>query len=130
MQVPSHFTGLPIYTKALEIRKLSVDISQCFIDDLCELKENGKENNAIYFFGDIIQQSSALAPEILNVERYRNHFGKKKYHVNSLYQLTKLLNRNCKRLERSNKSGRDYLQLLRSELKHFSSLQKKWMLTL
>lgn len=130
MQIPSHFTELPVYKKALEIRKLSVGISQYLIDDLCTLKENGKENNAIYFSGDIIQQSSALVPEILNAERYRNHFNKKNYHVNSLYQLTKLLKRNCSRLERSNNHGRDYLRLLRSELKHFSRLQKKWMLTL
>lgn len=130
MKIPSHFIDLPVYKKALEIRKLSVGISQYLNDDLCILKENGKENNAVYFSGDIIQQSNALALEILNAERYRNHFCKKNYHVNSLYQLTKLLNRNCSRLERSNKHGRDYLQLLRSELKNFSRLQKKWMLTL
>lgn len=130
MSNSSHFLELPIYRKALEIRKLSVGISQYLIDDLCALKENGKENASIYFSGDIIQQSSALAPEILNAELYRNHFGKKNYHINSLHQLTKLLNRNCRRLERSNSNGKDYLKLLRSELKSFNRLQRKWMLTL
>lgn len=128
--IPSHFFDSPIYKKALEIRSLSVGISYYLRDDLSMLSKDGRENGDIYFSGDIIQQSSALAPEILNAEMHRNHFDKKYYHIDSLNQLTNLLYKNCKRLERSNRNGRDYLKLLRRELNSFNRLQKKWMLTL
>ena len=121
---------LPVFRKALEIRSLSVSISQYLRDDLSMLKEDGSEDNNIYFSGDIVQQSSALAPEILNAEINRNHYLKKDHHINSLYQLTKLLYNNCKRLEYSNSNGREYLNLLRKELNNFNYLRKKWILTL
>lgn len=126
----SQFLDLPIYRKAIEIRMLSVSISHYLRDDLNLLKEDGSEDEDIYFSGDIIQQSSALAPEILNAEKHRNHLAKKYYHINSLLKLTKLLYRNTKRLERSNGQGKDYLKVLQRELKIFNSLQRKWLLTL
>jgi len=93
------------------------------------LNHDGTENNDIYFSGDIVQQSSNLAPEILNAERER-HSDKKHQHIESLEQLTYGLFKNCKRLERTNSNGKDYLPILRRELKKFRILQKNWMLTL
>ena len=126
----TNFLNLPIYRKAIEIRMLSVSISQYLREDLSKLKEDGSEDQDIYFSGDIVQQSSALAPEILNAENCKNHFNKKYQHINSLYKLTNVLYKNCKRLELSNSNGRDYLKILQNELNVFSSLQRKWMLTL
>ncbi|MDJ0644891.1 MAG: hypothetical protein QNJ57_02805 [Flavobacteriaceae bacterium] len=126
----SQFLDIPIYRKALEIRMLSVSISHYLRDDLSLLKEDGSEDQDIYFSGDIVQQSSALAPEILKAEKNRYHAFKKYYHVNTLRRLTKLLYKNSKRLELSNSNGMDYLKLLQRELKVFSALQKKWLLTL
>lgn len=126
----SQFLDIPIYRKALEIRMLSASISHYLRDDLCELNQDGSEDRDIYFSGDIVQQSSALAPEILKAEKHRYHGDKKYYHINSLFRLTKLLYRNSKRLERSNSRGRDYLKILQKELKIFNSLQRKWILTL
>lgn len=124
------FLDIPIYRKALEIRMLSVSISHYLKDDLCKLNEDGSEDKDIYFSGDIVQQSSALAPEILNAEKNRNHSSKKYYHIDTLHRLTKLLYKNSQRLERSNSNGRDYLKLLQKELRIFNSLRRKWVLTL
>ncbi len=126
----SQFLDIPIYRKALEIRMLSVSISQYLRDDLSELKADGSEDQDIYFSGDIIQQSSALAPEIVNAEKNRYHSKKKYHHINAIYGLTRMLYKNTKRLEVSNSNGKDYLKLLQKELKIFKSLQRKWLLTL
>ncbi len=126
---PSNLSDLPIYKKALEIFSLSRKISNYLNYDLAPLKRNGKEDVHIYFSGDIVQQSVSLAPEIINAERER--YSDKKYkHIASIKRLTNLLYKNCKRLEFSNSNGKDYLPILKSELKKFKQLQHVWMLTL
>ncbi|WP_111683464.1 hypothetical protein [Winogradskyella tangerina] len=127
--LPSHLSELPIYQKALDIIMLSRSISTYINHDLSYLNEDGSEDNDIYFSGDIVQQSTNLAPEIINAERER--FSEKKHkHLESLERLTNKLYSNCRRLERSKSNGRDYLPILKGELKTFRKLQRSWMMTL
>lgn len=128
-QIPSHLSDLPIYKQALQIFTLSRSISSYLNQDLAYLYEDGKEDQNIYFSGDIVQQSESLAPEIINAELQR-HSDKKHKHIASVRRLTNRLYRNCKRLESCNSNGKDYLPLLRRELKKFRQLQSTWMLTL
>ncbi|WP_345278092.1 hypothetical protein [Litoribaculum gwangyangense] len=126
---PLNLSELPIYQKALEIFALSQSISMYLTDDLSSLKPDGSEDNNIYFSGDIVQQSVSLAPEIVNAELER--YSENKYkHIASLKRLTNKLYKNSYRLERSNSNGKDFLPILRSELKKFKKLQSSWMLTL
>ncbi|WNH10827.1 hypothetical protein [Thalassobellus suaedae] len=126
---PLNLSELPIYRKAQEIFVLSQNISLYLNHDLCELKEDGTEDTNIYFSGDIVQQSVSLAPEIENAELER--FSDRKHkHIASLKRLTNMLYKNSYRLERSNSNGKDFLPILRSELKKFKQLQRSWMLTL
>ncbi len=126
---PSNLSDLPVYKKALEIFALSQNISSYLNNDLSVLKPDGSEDQDIYFSGDIVQQSVSLAPEILNAELQR--FSDKRHqHVASLKKLTNKLYKNTHRLERSNSNGKDFLPLLRSELKKFKKLQRSWMLSL
>jgi hypothetical protein len=127
--IPSNLSDLPIYKKAIEIFALSQSISMYLNHDLSALKSDGSEDTNIYFSGDIVQQSVSLAPEILNAELER--FSEKKYkHLASLRRLTNMLYKNSYRLEYSNSNGKDFLPILRSELKKFRQLQRSWMLTL
>lgn len=127
--IPSHLSDLPIYKKAMEIIILSRSISTYLHQDLSYLKPDGSEDPDIYFSGDIVQQSTSLAPEIVNAELER-YTDKKHKHIASLERLTNRLYNNCKRLERCNSNGKDYLPILRSELQKFRRLQHTWMLTL
>ena len=127
--IPSHLSDIPIYRKAMDIFILSRSISTYLNQDLCILKPDGSEDNDIYFSGDIVQQSVSLVPEIMNAERER-HSDKKYIHVASLKRLTNLLYKNCYRLEKSNSIGKDFLPILRRELKKFKRLQHTWSLTL
>lgn len=127
--IPPHLADLPIYKKAMEIIILSRSISTYLNQDLSYLNPDGSEDKNIYFSGDIVQQSSSLAPEIVNAAMSR--FSDRKHkHLASLERLTNLLYNNCKRLEKSRSNGRDYLPVLRSELKKFRRLQRNWVLTL
>jgi len=127
--LPSHLSDLPIYQKAMDIIVLSRSISSYLNQDLAYLNADGTEDNHIYFSGDIVQQSTNLAPQIISVER-ESCSDKKSMHLESLDRLTTRLYRNCRRLEKSNSNGRDYLPILRGELKKFRKLQRTWMLTL
>ena len=127
--LPSHLLDLPIYQKAMDIIMLSRSISTYLNQDLSYLNSDGTEDSNIYFSGDIVQQSTNLAPEIINAERER-FSDKKQQHLECLDLLTHRLYNNCKRLEHSNSNGRDYLPILRSELRKFRKLQRSWMMTL
>lgn len=113
----------------MDIFILSRSISTYLNDDMCVLNIDGTEDSAIYFTGDIVQQSSNLVPEIINAERER-FTDKKHRHIESIDRLTYRLYKNCKRLEKTKSNGRDYLPILRKELKKFRKLQQNWMLTL
>lgn len=118
-----------IYNKALEIFSLSRSISNYLTQDLVHLQRNGSEDPNIYFTGDIIQQSVSLGPEILKAESQPYSEEKHRYAA-SVMRLSNLLYKNCERLERVNSNGKDFLPLLRKELKKFRKLQHTWRLTL
>ena len=119
----------PIHKKALEIFTLSSQISKYLVPDLASLQPNGCEDPNIYFTGDIVQQSNSLVPEIIQAES-KTFSEERHHHISSLSHLTNILDRNCERLERSHSNGKEFLPLLRNELKKFKKLQHVWMLTL
>jgi hypothetical protein len=127
--IPNHFPPSPFYQKAMEIFSLSRNISSYLLDDLSSLGVNGKEDQHVYFTGDIVQQSVSLAPEILRAEQQPFSEEKHKY-ADSVTKLTNRLFKNCERLEKANSNGKDFLPVLRNELKKFRKLQRTWMLTL
>lgn len=126
---PSHLYNSPIYTKALEIFSLTRRISHYLNYDLSNLKTDGTEDEHVYFSGDIVQQSELLAPQIIKAES-ESYKERKQKHAESVERLTKLLYKNCKRLEQCNSNGKDFLPVLRRELKVFRKLQRNWMMTL
>src|SRR5690606_24335774 len=97
-------------------------------NDLAALKEDGSEDAHIYFSGDIVQQSVSLGPEIVNAELER-YSERKHKHIASLRHLTNLLYKNSYRLERSHSNGKDFLPILRAELRKFKKLQRHWLLS-
>ena len=127
--IPNHFPQSALHKKAMEIFKLARNLSNYFVHDLAHLQPNGSEDPNIYFTGDMVQQSVSLAPEILKAEN--QPFAEEKYKsAASVTRLTNLLYKNCERLENANSNGKDFLPLLRSEIKKFRRLQRTWMLTL
>ena len=127
--IPSYLSDLPIYRKALEIIVLSRSISTYLNHDLSHLTFDGNEDPHIYFSGDIVQQSELLGPEIIKAES-ESFIERKRIHADTVRRITDMLYRSCKRLEQCSSNGKDFLPILRKELKNFSKLQRSWMLTL
>lgn len=125
----NNFNYSPVYRKAIDILHISRHISNYLAQDLAVLKQNGTEDQNIYFSGDIIQQSTSLMPHILRAESELFSEEKQKYAA-TVTRLTNLLYKNCDRLELSNSNGREFLRILRFELKKFRKLQRIWKLTL
>lgn len=119
----------PVYRKALDISIISRRISSCISQDMSDADVSDVENDLIYFSGDIVHQSYSLGPEIIKAEAHK-HSEKKYKHIKSLDRLTFKLINSCKRLEHSNSNSKDFLPILRSEVKKFRNLQLHWMLTL
>ena len=128
-KIPPHLPELPVYQKAMDIFLLSQNISNYLRDDLSILNEEGEEDKNIYFSGDIVQQSVSLAPEIIRAELELYSKNKHK-HLSTLKKLTNRLQRNCIRLEKTSSNGRDYIPILKKELKSFKKLQRIWALSL
>ena len=127
--IPPHLSQSAVYQKALEIFSISRSISHYLVEDLNYLTKEGKEDPNVYFTGDIVQQSVSLAPEILKAESHTFSEDKRK-HAANVSSLTNMLYRNCERLENVNSNGKEFLPILRNELKKFRKLQRTWMLTL
>ena len=127
--IPNHFPQSALYKKAMEILALSRNISSYLVHDMAPLHLNGRDDSKIYFTGDIVQQSVSLAPEILKAESQPFAEEKHKYAA-SVIRLTNSIYKNCERLEYSNSNGKDFLPILRNEIKKFRKLQRRWMLTL
>lgn len=118
-----------LYNQALEILNLSRHISHYLLYDMAHLQANDREHPQIYFTGDIIRQSDSLAPEIIKAESEPFQDDRLR-RAASLKKLSDRLYMNCQRLERVEGNGKDFLKLLRLEIKKFKKLQRKWMLTL
>lgn len=125
----SSFLDKPLYKKALEISMLSQNISTYLCHDLSALSCEGTEDADIYFSGDIVQQSINLIPEIISAET-EVLTCKRERHIERLNRLTFGLYKNCKRLEKAKSNGRDFIPILRNELRIFKKLQNSWLLTL
>jgi len=118
-----------LHKQAIEILHLSRNISKYLLHDLSELQKNGCDSPFIYFTGDIIRQSDSLTPKIIKAENQTFQDDRIKYAL-SLKALTKRIDKNCERLEHSESNGKDFLKLLRKELKKFTRLQRNWMMSL
>ena len=123
------FPKSPFYIKALEIFTLSRGIASYLIDDITIRDPHNYEDPTLYLTGDMVQQSVALGPEILKAEQHLFQEEKHK-HIATVERLSKLLHANCKRLEKTHSNGKDFLPILRKELKKFRTLQHTWLLTL
>ncbi|GGD91783.1 hypothetical protein [Planktosalinus lacus] len=119
----------PLYKKALEIFTLSKSLSQFLVHDMAVLNEKGEEHPEIYYTGDIVQKSSSIIPEIINAEQ-KKYTEERHKHAASVARLSKLLYKNCERLEHSVPNGKEFIALLRKELKGFRKMQRQWHLSL
>jgi len=123
------YSKSPIYNKALEILSLSRNISNYLNYEMANLKYEGTEHPAIYLTGDIILHSNYLGDSILDAEK-EVLSEKRDKHLTAIEKWTYRLHKNCERLEQQSDYGKDFIRLLKYEVRRFRVLQRKWMLSL
>ncbi|MAZ28795.1 MAG: hypothetical protein CL868_17175 [Cytophagaceae bacterium] len=121
--------NIRLYNHALEILHLSRNISDCLAYDLSSLKQDGSEDHSIYFTGDIIRDSDSLAPEIKKAEMHPYQHERLRY-ADSVSRLSQRLYKTCERLERAESNGKDFVKLLRKEIRKFNRMHRVWTMTL
>lgn len=119
----------PLYKKALEILSLSRNISQYLHYEMGPLTSEGKDHPTIYLTGDIILHSNFLGVSILDAENESLSENRDK-HLTAIEIWAYRLHKNSERLEHHSSSGKDFVRLLRHELRKFRVLHRKWMQTL
>ncbi|MFD0861457.1 hypothetical protein ACFQ1M_04510 [Sungkyunkwania multivorans] len=120
---------LPVYKKAIEIFSLSRRIASYLTYDKDLLQMEFSKERVDHEAGDLVMQSLGLAPSIAAVQTQQSYLLKMQ-HAQSLRKLTIGIGKLCERLEASSAEGKEFLQLLRKELKKFRKLQRDWMATL
>lgn len=123
------YSKSPIYEKALEILSLSRSISNYLNYDMAPLCKEGREHPFIYLTGDIILHSNLLGDSVLEAENEILSENRDK-HLTAIEKWTYRLHKNCERLEQHSVNGKEFIHLLKYEVRRFRVLQRKWMLTL
>ena len=123
------YSKSPIYKKALDILSLSENISQYLNYEMSTLSYDGKEHPAIYLTGDIILHSNFLGDSILNAENEVLSENRDK-HLTAIEKWAYRLHKNCERLEQQSDNGKEFIHLLKHEVRRFRTLQRKWILSL
>jgi len=129
MQSGNYDSKSLIYNKALEIKMLSRDISRYLNYDMTSLCKEGKENPAIYLTGDIILHSYLIETSIIEAENEMFSEHREKY-ITAIEKWTHRLHKNCERLEQSVDNGKDFIRLLKYEIRKFRVLHRKWRMSL
>ena len=118
-----------VFEKAKDIFTLSQGLSEYVRGELAALKKDGNENQELYITGDIIQQSTLLLPEIINAEQ-KEYSSDRAKHIASVKHLTSRIYKTCERLETSLTTGKDFVWMIRKDIRKFQKLQIHWRLTL
>ncbi len=120
---------LPVYTKALEIFRLSRGVAAYLSYDKNILQMQTHQGTVDFYAGDLVLDSLGLAPKIAAAETQKNYIVKMKY-ADSLKKLTSRLIKQCERIELTSTEGKEFVELLRIEIKKFKKLQRAWVATL
>jgi len=115
---------LKIYQKSIDIFNLSSRIASYITNDKSMLSMYTSPKRSDRYADSLVMNSLGLVPKILETETEENPKLKLKY-AKSLRFFIDVLYEDCLRLERSRIRGKDFIRMLRKELK---SLRKIHML--
>ncbi|WP_255462740.1 hypothetical protein [Galbibacter sp. BG1] len=122
-------TKLPVYKKAIHIFKLSRQIVEYLRGDTSVLELHKSQNQKDIYSDKLIMTSLGLAPKIAMAETSPD-LNVKLASLSSLEQTTAALIQYCEKLELKSGKGKEFLHLLRTEIKKFGHLQSKWAVSI
>jgi hypothetical protein len=120
---------LVIYKKSLDIFKLSREVASYITDDKDMISMYRSGNKTDNYADNLVMNAFRLVPKIVEVETQHSKSIKLKlakslrYFIDRIYQ-------DCLQLEHSKIQGKDFVQLLRKELKNLRKVHKLYIKSL
>lgn len=117
---------LVIYQKSLDIFKLSRRIASYITHDKDILSMYKSDKKADRYADSLVMDALGLVPQIAETENQKNPRLKLKY-AKSLRSSIDRLYSNSIKLEKTKVQGKEFIKLLRKELKHLRKLHKLYV---
>ena len=120
-----HFKDLPVYRQAISLRTMSRAIASyvSYNKDLVSLRHSQSHRDQL---ADSLLQDAILIPKQIAQAESSASRATRLRSVKFISIITRNLNAYCKGLEMDGIREREYLDLLRSEVKTFRMAFKKW----
>ena len=117
---------LVIYKKSIDIFKLSRRVAAYITDDkdLISMYRSGSRSDN--YADNLVLNAFRLVPKIVETEGQQNADLKLKY-AKSLRYYIDLLYKNCLQLENTKIQGKEFVKLLRTELKTFRKIHRHYV---
>lgn len=117
--------NLPVYRQAVALRTMSREIAS-FVTHNKDLLTLGRSNSLRDHIADSLLTDAILIPQ--HIARAENSTSRaiRERSLDFINIMTRNLNSYCRGLEKDGVREREYLDLLRRELKHFRQSFKKW----
>lgn len=117
---------LVIYKKSIDIFKLSRDVASYVTDDkdiISMYRSGSKLDN---YADNLVMNAFRLVPKIVETETQENPSLKLKYAKSLRYFIDRIYH-DCIKLESTKIQGKDFVQLLRKELKSLQKIHKNYV---
>lgn len=117
---------LVIYKKSIDIFKLARRVAAYITDDkdiISMYRSGSKSDN---YSDNLVMNAFRLVPKIAETESQENPKQKLKYAKSLRYYIDRLY-KNCLQLENTKIQGKDFVKLLRKELKNLRKIHKKYV---
>lgn len=120
---------LVIYQKSLDIFKLARHITSYITNDKDVLSMYMSDKISYRYADNLLMNALGLVPKIVETECQENPGLKLKYAVSLRYFIDGLY-QNCLQLESTKIQGKDFVKLLRKELKNLRQIHKNYVKSL
>jgi hypothetical protein len=122
----NHINQLGIYRKALDIFKLSRRVASYITDDKDIISMYRSESKSDNYADNLVMNAYRLVPKIVETETQSSRSLKLK-HAKSLRYFIERIYQDCIRLESTISQGKDFVQLIRKELKHLQKMHSNYV---
>jgi hypothetical protein len=124
-----HINQSVFYKKSLDIFKLTRSIAAYLTNDKTVLSMYASRNMVDKYADRLVMNSLVLAPKIAETECLTNPVLKLSY-AKSLQQIIDILYLDCISLERAKIQGKDFVKMLRKEIKLLQKMHKNYVKSL
>lgn len=124
-----HLNQLVIYQKSLYIFKLARHIAAYISKDKSVMAMYLSMNKIDKYADNLVMNALRLVPKIVETECQENPYLKLKY-AKSLRYFIDGLYQNCLQLESTKIQGKDFVRLMRKELRHLRKIHKHYVKSL